>query len=191
MSSAERIILLQKNDQATRKELFEEYYGKLAAIANRYCKSSQQAEDLLTTGLNNCFHKLETVTEPHNINLDSFLEKAFILECINYIRNIRSEYFVSSTVYATNTVAPAFDLFENNNDTIDFNSLDNDILLKALQQLVPAQRLIFNLHVIDGYSLEESAAMLEASAPTVKSNLEKARFNMQKNIEKSLKNTKS
>ena len=191
MTSADRILLLQKNDQTARKQLFDEYYGRLAAIANRYCKNPQQAEEVLTIGLNNCFHKLETATDPQNIDLDSFLEKAFIIECISFIRNIRSEYFVSSTVYATDKVAQNYDLFENNNDAIDFNGLDNDILLKALQQLVPAQRLIFNLHVIDGYSLEESAALLEASAPTVKSNLEKARFNMQKNIEKSLKNAKS
>jgi RNA polymerase sigma factor (sigma-70 family) len=191
MSSAERILLIKQNDKAAKKELFDEYYGKLAAIANRYCKNQQQADEVLTVALNNCFHKLETLSDPQNVDLDKFLVKAFIQECISFIRNIRSEYFVSSTVYATDKTAQNYDLFENNNDTIDFNSLDNDILLKALQQLVPAQRLIFNLHVIDGFSLDESAALLEASAPTVKSNLEKARFSMQKNIEKSLKNTKS
>jgi RNA polymerase sigma-70 factor, ECF subfamily len=191
MSAAERILLIKQNDKAAKKELFDQYYGKLAAIANRYCKNQQQAEEVITVAFNNCFHKLETLQEPQNVDLDKFLVKAFIQECISFVRNVRSEYFVSSTVYATDKAAQNYDLFENNNETIDFNSLDNDILLKALQQLVPAQRLIFNLHVIDGFSLDESAALLEASAPTVKSNLEKARFNMQKNIEKSLKNTKS
>ncbi len=191
MSSADRILLIKQNDKAARKELFDEYYGKLAAIATRYCKNQQQADEVTTVALNNCFHKLETIADPQSVDLGKFLVKNFIQECISYVRDIRSEYFVSSTVYATDKTAQNYDLFENNNDTIDFNSLDNDILLKALQQLVPAQRLIFNLHVIDGFSLDESAAMLEASAPTVKSNLEKARFNMQKNIEKSLKNTKS
>jgi len=191
MSSVERILLIQKNDKAARKELFDEYYGKLAAIATRYSKNQQQADEVLTVAMNNCFHKLETVANPHTVNLDNFLVKTFIQECISFIKNIRSEYFVSSTVNANEKTTQNYDLFDNNNDAIDFNNLDNDILLKALQQLVPAQRLIFNLHVIDGFSLEESAAFLEASAPTVKSNLEKARFTMQKNIEKSLKNTKS
>jgi RNA polymerase sigma-70 factor (ECF subfamily) len=52
---------------------------------------------------------------------------------------------------------------------------------------VPSQRLIFNLHVIDGFSIQESAFILETSEETIKSNLEKARFNLQKNIERKLK----
>lgn len=57
--------------------------------------------------------------------------------------------------------------------------------------MVPSQRLIFNLHVIDGFGLSEASALLESSEETVKSNLEKARFNFQKNIEKSFKNIKA
>jgi RNA polymerase sigma-70 factor (ECF subfamily) len=77
-------------------------------------------------------------------------------------------------------------LFENN-DLIDFNKTDIETIIKALQILVPSQRLIFNLHVIDGFSIQESAFILETSEETIKSNLEKARFNLQKNIERKLK----
>jgi RNA polymerase sigma-70 factor (ECF subfamily) len=57
--------------------------------------------------------------------------------------------------------------------------------------MVPSQRLIFNLHVIDGYSLTDAAALIESSEATVKSNLEKARYNFQKNLEKSIKQIKA
>jgi DNA-directed RNA polymerase specialized sigma24 family protein len=52
---------------------------------------------------------------------------------------------------------------------------------------VPSQRLVFNLHVIDNYSLSEASELLDTSEQSVKSNLEKARFNLQKTIEKNLK----
>lgn len=191
MSSPELISAIQRNDKAAKKEAFDMFYGRLAAIANRYCKSAAQAEEILNTGFNACFHKLQNQRSSQVTDIDAFFEKEFILECIAFIKNIRSEYYVSSTVHMTGETAPKnYNLFENN-DLIDFNHLDTEMFVKSLQQMVPSQRLIFNLHVIDGYTLRESAEMLESSEETVKSNLEKARFNFQKNIEKSLKNIKA
>jgi predicted DNA-binding protein YlxM (UPF0122 family) len=46
---------------------------------------------------------------------------------------------------------------------------------------------VFNLHVIDNYTLASISELLETSEQTIKSNLEKARFNLQKAIEKNLK----
>jgi RNA polymerase sigma-70 factor, ECF subfamily len=190
MSHLETIAQIQKNDKTAIRSLFETYYGKLSAIALRYAKNQAQADEMIHTGLNNCLNKLRSHKQPETISLDTFIEREFILECISYIKNIRSEYYVSSTVYATETPSKNYDLFESN-DLIDFNNIDNDLLVKSIQQLVPSQRLIFNLHVVDGYALPEAAAILESSLETVKSNLEKSRFNLQKNIEKSLKSIKS
>ena len=191
MSSPDLITAIQKNDKTAKKEVFDRYYGKLAAIANRYCKSADQAEELLNVGFNSCFEKLQNMRNSKTPSLDSFFEKEFILESISFIKGIRSEYYVSSTVYATdNTASKNYNLFENN-DLIDFNHLDTETLVKSLQQMVPSQRLIFNLHVIEGFSITEASLMLESSEETVKSNLEKARFNFQKNIEKSLKHIKA
>jgi RNA polymerase sigma factor (sigma-70 family) len=187
MSSPDLIVAIQKNDKAAKKDAFERYYGRLMAIANRYCKNQGQAEEVLNFGFNACFHKLQNQRILNTADLDDFFEKSFIMECIGFIKNIRSEYYVSSTVHATGeTASKNYNLFENN-EIIDFNHIDTDILVKSLQQMVPSQRLVFNLHVIDGYSLTEASAILESSEATVKSNLEKARFNFQKNIEKSLK----
>jgi len=187
MSITEIITGLNKNDSAVKKQLFDDYYGKLSAIALRYAKNKEQASKLFNHAFNACLLKLQK-NKTVQTDQDTFFEKEFIQECVDFIKNIRSEYYVASTVYATNKDNKNYDLFEPN-VIIDYDSVNPDILVKALQLLVPSQRLIFNLHVIENYSLEESAAILEASEQTVKSNLEKARFNLQKNIEKSLKET--
>ena len=191
MSSPELITAIQKNDKAAKKSAFDSYYGRMAAIASRYCKSQEQAEEILNKGFNACFHKLQH-ERPSNVpDMDAFFEREFILECIAFVKSIRSEYYVSSTVHATDAATSKnYNLFENN-ELIDFNHLDTEVLVKSLQQMVPSQRLVFNLHVIDGYSLSEAATLLESSEATTKSNLEKARYNFQKNIEKSLKHIKA
>jgi DNA-directed RNA polymerase specialized sigma24 family protein len=93
---------------------------------------------------------------------------------------------VASTVRATDSTTKTYDLFVDNVLT-DFKNVDFDILILSLQQLVPSQRLIFNLNVVEEYDLRKSADLLEASEQTAKANLEKARYNLQKNIDKNSK----
>jgi len=180
---------LYKNDKSVKKYVFETYYGKLMALVLRYSKGQAQANEMYNGAFNNCIQKLQQNRNVQLADLPAFFEKEMIRECISFIKSIRSEYYVASTVYATNKENKNYDLFEAT-ELIDFYAIDNDIFIKSLNLLVPSQRLVFNLHVIDGYTLEESAHLLEASEQTVKSNLEKARFNLQKNIEKCLKQAK-
>jgi len=190
MSSAELITLIQANDKTAFKVAFEKYYSRLAAIANRYSKSQAQSDELLHQAMHACLDKLKLLKQPP-LDLDYFVEKEFINAAISFIKSIRSEYYVSSTVYAPGeNKNKNYDLFENT-EVIDFRQIDNDVLVKCIQQLVPSQRLVFNLHVIEGLTLSEAATILESSEGTVKSNLEKARFNLQKNIEKTLKTAKA
>lgn len=189
MSITELISALNKNDKTVKKHLFDTYFGKLSAISLRYSKNELQSAEVFNHAFNATITTLKNQKPTAVSDLDSFVEAEFIKETVAYIKNIRSEYYVASTVYATGKDTKNYDLFDAN-ELIDFNSVDSDVLVKSLQQLVPSQRLIFNLHIIEGYTLEDSSAILEASEQTAKSNLEKARFNLQKNIEKCLKTAK-
>jgi RNA polymerase sigma-70 factor (ECF subfamily) len=48
-------------------------------------------------------------------------------------------------------------------------------IVTMVQKLSPAYRTVFNLYVMDGYTHEEIAQMLDISTGTSKSNLFKAR----------------
>jgi len=190
MLAADLIASILNNDKAALKAAFDNYYPRLAPIALRYGKNQSQADEIIAQGFYAVLNKLKNERQAP-LDLDFFIEREFISECIAFIKAIRSEYYVSSTVYAPgDATTKNYDLFDSN-DAIDYKQIDNEILIKCLQQLVPSQRLIFNLHVVDGFTLQEAAALLESSEGTIKSNLEKARFNLQKNIEKTLKSEKS
>lgn len=189
MSTPELFELIQSQYKSASKVAFEKYYSRLAGIATRYSKNQTQADELFNHCFQICLSNLSALRQPP-LDLDEYMEQEFIQQAILFIKNIRSEYYVSSTVYATNSTNPRnYDLFETA-EIIDYRQIDNDILVKGIQMLVPSQRLVFNLHVIEGHDLVETAAKLEASEGTVKSNLEKARFNLQKNIDKSLKSAR-
>lgn len=196
MTAIDPIQALQNGDKNVQKDLFEANFGALSAIADRYAKNAAQAEEMTHQCFHNCLVKLQLRNNPSSKNIQTadlpqFFQKEFIIECVAFIKAIRSEYYVSSTVYASSdTPSKNYNLFDSA-DSIDYNRLEIPVLVNALQQMVPSQRLAFNLHVIDGYSLQEVAAILESSEETVKSNLEKARYNFQKNIDKTIKTLKA
>ena len=170
------------------KSIFESQGGKLSGLAQRYAKNNEQALDMFV----HCFDEAIGKMQQKQITAEDFekiFEKEFIIACVTYVKNIRSEYYVSSTVFAREEENKNYNLFESN-EWIDYNHTDVAVLIKSLQQLVPSQRMVFNLHVVDGFSLAEATELLESGEETVKSNLEKARYNLQKNIEKNLKETK-
>ncbi len=186
MTEAELISACLKNEKTAKKLFFEMHYSKFAFIALRYCKNKVQSEDLLLNGFNSIFNALSNFKNQTELSLEDFSKHELISFLVKEIKNIRNEYYVASTVKATEKKERSYDLFLDN-FYVDFNSLNQIILLKSIHELVPSQRLAFNLNVIEGYSLSKISDLLETNEQTVKSNIEKARFNLQKTIEKNLK----
>ena len=56
-------------------------------------------------------------------------------------------------------------------------------IIELVQKLSPVYRTVFNLYVIDGFKHEEIAAKLNITVGTSKSNLAKARVNIQKMLQ--------
>jgi RNA polymerase sigma factor (sigma-70 family) len=186
MSEAELISACLKNDKAAKKQFFETYYSKLGYISLRYSKNSAQAEQITLKGFSQLFVQLAQFRSQTKQNLEEFATHQFISFVVDHIKGIRNEYYVASTIRAVEITDHTYDLFLDSG-LIDLKSSNPEIILKSIQELVPSQRLAFNLHVIDNYSLSTISELLETSEQTIKSNLEKARFNLQKGIEKNLK----
>ena len=190
MSDQELISACLKNDRIAKKQFYEGFYTQLAVIALRYSKNKEQSREMVQKGFACLFSNLQKFKPNGNTSLEQWIKDEFIVFCVEFIRNIRSEYYVASTVRVTDAPTKTYDLFIDNTLT-DFKNVEFDVLIKSLNQLVPSQRLIFNLHIVEGYDLRKAADILEASEQTVKSNLEKARFNLQKNIDKNNKTLKN
>lgn len=186
MSQTELINACIKNDQTAKKQFFDAYVGKLSYISLRYSKNATQSEQVLLNGFSHIFSKLPLYKANNTLTLDEFIKNEFISFAVTYLKSIRNEYYVASTVKAVEYREASYDLFLDSK-FIDLKNVNQDVLLKSIQSLVPSQRLVFNLHVIDNYTLAQAAELLDSSEQSIKSNLEKARFNLQKTIERNLK----
>lgn len=190
MPDSEIISACIKNDRTAKKQFYEEFYTLLAVTALRYSKNKEQSTEMVQNGFASLFSNLHKYKPNGKQSIEQWVKEEFIVFCVQFIRNIRSEYYVASTVRVTDSPAKTYDLFVDSTLT-DFKNVEFDVLIRSLQQLVPSQRLIFNLHIVEEYDLMKAADILEASEQTVKANLEKARFNLQKNIDKNNKTLKN
>lgn len=186
MQESELILACIKNDKAAQKQFFETFYSKLAYTGLRYCKNASQADDITIKGFSHVFSQLDQFKAQNKQTLEEFVTHEFISFVVKHIKEIRNEYYVASTVRAVEHKEGSYDLFMDNG-MIDLRNISQEVLLTSIQELVPSQRLVFNMHVIDNYPLASISELLETSEQTIKSNLEKARFNLQKSIEKNLK----
>ncbi|MEY4604758.1 MAG: hypothetical protein RIT43_2050, partial [Bacteroidota bacterium] len=65
-------------------------------------------------------------------------------------------------------------------EEVDLSELKGEIAMEAIQKLSPAYRTVFNLYVLEEYSHKEIADLLGISEGTSKSNLAKAKINLQR-----------
>ena len=188
MSEIDLVSACVKNEETAKKQFFDLYCPTLGYIALRYSKNKAQADDCLQEGFKTVYNQLTHFKNQQKLTIEAYVKHEFILRVVNYIKNIRNEYYVASTVKAVETSDHTYDLFKDSK-FVDLRTTSEEVLLHSIQELVPSQRLAFNLSVIDGYSLLELSDFLETSEQAIKSNIEKAKFNLQKTIEKKLKHS--
>jgi RNA polymerase sigma-70 factor (ECF subfamily) len=72
-------------------------------------------------------------------------------------------------------------------EELEFKTLKAEVALEAISKLSPAYRTVFNLFVLEDFSHREIADMLGISEGTSKSNLAKAKMNLQRILNEKFK----
>jgi len=158
----------KNNDTKAQEQLYRLFSSKLFAICLKYSRNYAEAEDNLQDGFLIIFDKI------HQYNFKGSFEGWIKRIMIN---NVLQQYRKVSFLELTN---------ENISDEPEVeidDSVSLEFLMKIIQELPDRYRLVFNLYVIDGYSHNDIAEMLEISTGTSKSNLSRARMILKEKIE--------
>lgn len=159
----------RRGEARAQKQLFLYLYDYGMNIAVRYAHTTAEAEDIA----NEAFYKLLSGIDkyPEQVPIKSWLRRIVINCGIDHYRKrkVRKEAIVK--------VHPA--IIRNQGE----ERLDQEYLLDLVRQLPPQYRIVFVLHVIEGYDHQEIANQLGISRGTSKSNLAKARKKLQTMIE--------
>jgi RNA polymerase sigma factor (sigma-70 family) len=163
---------LKRNDRNSQRLLYQHYYGFAMGVCLRYCRTSDEAKEVLNDGFMKVFGKIDQ----YNIetSFHGWLKKILINTAIDHYRKEKKHYNHDDLDSARSSVSSTANALD---------QLAHHELMGLVQKLSPAYRTVFNMYVIDGYTHDEIATILNISEGTSKSNLSKARENLKKMLE--------
>lgn len=145
------------------------------AICDRYAGTQDDALEILNDGFLKIFKEIQHYKPAYTDVVSSFkgwLRKIMVYTAIDHFRKNHKHQMVTQLENIEHQVAIV------NEDAID--KLSYEEIIRAIQELSPGYRTVFNLFVIEGMSHDEIASQLGVSVGTSKSNLSKARKQVQK-----------
>jgi RNA polymerase sigma factor (sigma-70 family) len=159
-----------RNDRGSQKLLYKEFYSYGMSICLRYSESRDEAVELLNDGFMKIFNSLKKFdfSKPFK----PWFRKILVNLAIN-------RYHENQRKIETEEMDETHD--DSDSEKI-LSAIAYEEVIGLLQKLPPAYRTVFNLHVIEGYSHEEIAKMLNITVGTSKSNLFKAKEHLKKII---------
>jgi RNA polymerase sigma-70 factor (ECF subfamily) len=168
-----------RNDRRAQEQLFKMYYGKMLAVCRRYMNDNDSAQEVLQEGFIKVFDKIGGFD--FKGSLEGWIRRIVANTAIDAIRKAKRNPFQTDkdTDFKQDATVEMIDQEE-----WDLLELKADAAMEAIQQLSPAYRTVFNLYVIEDYTHKEIADLLGINEGTSKSNLAKAKMNLQKILKK-------
>lgn len=159
-------------DRASQARLYHLFANKMMALCMWYARNREEAEEILQDGFVRVFRYLHTYK--FEGSFEGWVRATMVSAALSKYRSKTSNMWVV-TEYNGN-------VHDVSVEAIFISRYDEEELMKMIQQLPPACRMVFNLYVFEGYKHREIAKALQISEGTSKSNLSDARKILQNAI---------
>ncbi len=163
--SKEEILVdrLKKNDALAQKELYQQSSKKMLSVCRSYIEDMHYAEDCMINGFCKVFNHIQKFENKGSF--EGWIRRIMVNECLTFLRSNKTLIYVDDTRVANYDEVDD----EVDNEWLDFNVQD------VLDQLSEPYRLVFNLHILEDYSHQEIADLLNISVSTSKTQLFRAK----------------
>ena len=164
-----------KRRRASQKELYEMFYAYGMSITLRYADSRDEAALVLNDAFLKVFSNIKKYDTERPFK--PWLRRIIINTAINHFHKNKHKQQQENLEVASKIMA---------NEEKITSSISYREIVEMIQHLTPAYRTVFNLYVIEGFKHREIAEILGIAEGTSKSNLAKAKRNLQSILEKNL-----
>lgn len=163
------------NERESQKKIYNSFYGYAMAICDCYANNEDDAVEILNDGFLKIFKEIHRYKPAYTNEINSFkgwLRKIMVCTAIDHFRKNKKHRLVGELDITTVQTSAQE---ENGLDKLSY-----DEIIRFIQNLSPGYRIVLNLFIVEGFSHEEIADQLGISIGTSKSNLAKARKQLQK-----------
>ena len=136
-----------------------------------YSQSRFEAEEIANDGFVKIFKRIKSYDDKYPF--EGWLRKIMIHSAIDFYRSQKKHYHMMD-------VEEAYDTENQEVDVLDQMAAED--IMRCVQDLSPAYRMVFTLYVIEGYNHREIGEQLNISEGTSKSNLAKAKAKLKELI---------
>ena len=154
-------------DHNAFKKIYDIHSGTMYSICLRYMTNEDEAKDALQEGFIKVFNSIGKFQ--FTGSFQGWMKRIFVNTSIEQIRKRKVHFDVSEL--NTNELPLT--------SRIETGKLDAEKMMRLVQQLPLGYRTVFNMFVIDGYSHKEISDYLNINENTSKSQLFKARKQLQ------------
>ena len=163
------------NKRESQKKIYSSFYGYAMSICHRYTNHDEDATEILNDGFLKVFVEIYRFKPAYSDTVSSFkgwLRKIMIYTAIDHFRK-NNKHRMTTELNESYMHLPA-------SDEDSLAKISYEEIINAIKFLTPGYRTVLNLFIVEGFSHDEIAKELGISAGTSKSNLAKARKQLQK-----------
>jgi len=143
----------------------------MMSVCMRYARHREEATEILNMAFLKVFQRMEQYAKSENGNFEGWMYRIVVNTAIDFLR---------AEIKHKHSDVDHYMYVEDQSDLLA--EMEAEQILLLVNELSPAYRAVFNLYVIEGYTHPEIGKMLGISEGTSKSNLAKARANLQQKI---------
>jgi len=149
----------------------------------RYARDRDSAEEMLQEGFIKVFDKLEGFD--YKGSFEGWMRRIVANTAIDQIRKSKKDPLLTDKDEDFKLGTEDRVVEKEEQEALEIKA---EIAMEAIQNLSPAYRAVFNLYVMEEYTHKEIAEILGISEGTSKSNLAKAKMNLQKILKERFQN---
>jgi RNA polymerase sigma factor (sigma-70 family) len=158
---------------SAQKTLYGRFAGEMLVVCMRYCKSKEEAEDILQESFIKIFQSIKDFREDSRLYF--WVKRVVVNTALNSYRKNKNQMFL---------MADDVDNYDQSDEGYSISNIHWKDLMLMIQKLPAGCQTIFNLYAIEGYNHKEIGELLGVSEGTSKSQYSRARQLMQQIIKK-------
>ena len=163
------------NERESQKKIYSSFFGYAMSICHRYTNHEEDATEILNDGFLKVFVEIYRFKPAYTDTVSSFkgwVRKIMIYTAIDHFRK-NQKHSLTKELNETYMHLPS-------QEEDPIAKISYVEIISAIKLLTPGYRIVLNLFIIEGYSHDEIAREIGISVGTSKSNLAKARKQLQK-----------
>lgn len=180
MKEQELSELCRQGSNRARKELYEQYAGRMLGVCIRYAGNRDTAQDLLHDGFLKIFGSFDKFTWRGEGSLRAWMERVMVNTALQFLRK-------NDVISQSATLEEIPESYEEP-DAEAVESIPQSVLMQFINELPTGYRTVFNLYTFEEKSHKEIAELLGINEKSSASQLFRAKSVLAKKVKEWLTN---